>query len=277
MNRNMSTESLLTRLSKKRLVIYGTGFVGKKFLSALKQHNLYANITCFTVSENVKSYDDEIEGIPVRYINELDEEKKNMLFCIAVHESLVKEIENNLEKLRIKEYIWVYPFLNEMFLGQPLKRNVLVKIDQIIESCLNNYGLAVRYLAVEQFFGKNQIGYNLYVRFHALYCRRETAEQRLIEFCNLIKNWKERGYDKRKRILINSQYEVIDGLHRITVAKYFGEEYVVCDVFSNKISAASLQGNKALLTEQALRESDFDKEEGEVLRKVNQMLKATWL
>ena len=200
-----------------------------------------------------------------------------MLFCIAVHESLVKEIENNLEKLRIKEYIWVYPFLNEMFLGQPLKRNVLVKIDQIIESCLNNYGLAVRYLAVEQFFGKNQIGYNLYVRFHALYCRRETAEQRLIEFCNLIKNWKERGYDKRKRILINSQYEVIDGLHRITVAKYFGEEYVVCDVFSNKISAASLQGNKALLTEQALRESDFDKEECEVLRKVNQMLKATWL
>ena len=115
------------------------------------------------------------------------------------------------------------------------------------------------------------------MRHHALYCRRETAEQRLIEFCNLIKNWKERGYDKRKRILINSQYEVIDGLHRITVAKYFGEEYVVCDVFSNKISATSLQGNKALLTEQALRESDFDKEECEILRKVNQMLKATWL
>lgn len=273
MKQNMDAETLLKYLSQKRFVIYGTGFVGRRFLSALKQHGLYENIACFTISECVTGQDDMIEGIPVRGVSELDERTKDMLFCIAVHESLAKEIEKNLEKLQVKKYIWIYPFLYELSLGQPLKTNVLVNVDKILESNLNNYGLAVRYLAVEQFFGKNQIGYDLYVRFNTLYCTKETAERRLIKFCDLIKNWKENGYDKEKKILINSNYEILDGCHRITVAKYFGEKNVICDVFSNEISVVSLLGDKALLTEKGLKESDFCKGEQEILRAINRMLK----
>jgi len=265
---DIGSDELLRYLSQKRIVIYGTGYVGRKFFYALKKHGLEQNILSFFVSELVEGQN-RIEGIPVRNIDVFDN-YDHVVVCIAVHEVWKDEIACNLRQM---DYIWIYPFLNELLLGRPIEENVHVDLTKVIRNCMKGYRLAVRYMVVEQYFKKNKIGYDIYIKAISLHCDKKTAEERLQKFCEMIYNWERFGYDKSSRISINTQYEIVDGCHRISLARYYGQKKVICNIFSNELSITELHGEKCLLTEEVIKDGGFRAEDIEALDKINKIIR----
>ncbi len=270
MRENMDIDTLLDMLSKNKIIIYGSGHVGIKFYNALKMHHLEKNVLCFAVSHQ-KEKQQEINAIPVREITKIDE-KELAVVCIATHEVLKDEIINVLENKRIKKYIWIYPFLHVLLLGDPVDKNVSVELPMILKTCENDYRFAVRYMAIEQYFGKNFIGYDMYIRAEMLHCSRDTAEKRLYNFCRLLHNCEQFGYDQGSIILINTDYEIIDGNHRVTTARYFGVRKVVCNMFASGRSVTELHGKNAMLTEKVLIDGGFCPNEIESLKETNKII-----
>lgn len=258
-------------LNNKKIVIFGTGYVAKKFYCALKNHHMEEQIVCCTNSF-IKDEDMWLDNIPINKLEDINN-VRDIVICVAVHYSIKDEIINRIEKMGEFEYVWIYPYLYEFLLGTPQKEMQKVCVNKIIEKYTENYCVAIRWLAIEHYFGKNDIGYDCYIRAMALYVGYDTAVNRLESFKRLIKNWDEKGYDKQEPILLSEEYEVIDGFHRVTLAKYFSEEYLWCNMFYMSMTATELHGEEELLTKKLLEEKGFSKEEMEVLDNIRLRLK----
>ena len=240
----MNAKELLGLLEKKEFVIYGTGHVAQKFLKVIQKEHLDKNLKCFAVSFGEK---EPIEGIAVKNIREIE---KDSLVCIAVHNSLLNEMTGTLQDVGIDHYVWIYPYLYELLLGEPIKTDVKIKVDDIIRTCGDEY-----------------------MKSQALHCSMKTAEERLRRFCKLISDWQRLGYDESKRILINENYEIIDGNHRVALAWYYGQEEIKCEIFGGNISACEVHGENAMLTKRILLQNGFSLQEIQELDKINQMIK----
>lgn len=271
MENKTDSAQLLRQAAKQKIAIYGAGHIAQKLLKALKLYHCDKNILCFIVS-NLEENKKAIEGIPVNAIDWLAE-NKNTLVYVAVHESLWHEIAETLRTIGVSHYIWIYPYLYELLLGLPVKTNIRVDLKDIIQTCTDDYRLAIRYAAIGQYLGENEIGFDLYKRAQALHSSQETAKERLAAFCRLIEKWRKSGYDERNRIAINTSYEIIDGNHRVALAQFFKQKQIVCDIFENHISAAELHGESAMLTGRILSLAGFGDEEMKYLDAVNRVIK----
>ena len=263
----MNAKELLGLLEKKEFVIYGTGHVAQKFLKVIQKEHLDKNLKCFAVSFGEK---EPIEGIAVKNIREIE---KDSLVCIAVHNSLLNEMTGTLQDVGIDHYVWIYPYLYELLLGEPIKTDVKIKVDDIIRTCGDDYRIAIRCAAIDHYCGKNTNGFDWYMKSQALHCSMKTAEERLRRFCKLISDWQRLGYDESKRILINDNYEIIDGNHRVALAWYYGQEEIKCEIFGGNISACEVHGENAMLTKRILLQNGFSLQEIQELDKINQMIK----
>lgn len=271
MENQISATTLLKLIEGENIVVYGAGHIGRKFLKALQIYHYDTRIRCFIVTAPMKS-EKVIEGIPVKSIKWLAGHK-DIPVCIAVHETLRHDIVVALENIGVSRYIWIYPYLYELLLGRPVGKNVKVNVDDLVEGCEDDYRLAIRYAAIEQYLNKNEIGFDMYKRAQALHSSPETATERLDAFCRLIESWKENGYDRRSRIAINTDYEIIDGNHRVALAKYFGQKQIQCDMYEKHITVTELHGENAMLTERVLRKNGFNDKEMAYLEKMNRMIK----
>lgn len=245
-------------LKEYRIAIYGTGFVAMKFYNALLMQGLSEKVECFIVTrkEDALEY---IDGREVKSVHEY-ENIGDIFICLAVHEVGKREIEEILKAKDISNYIWIYPYLFELALGKPLQRGVVIPTDRIVQQC-HDYRIAVRYLAIENYFGKNNYGYSIYIKAQALRCEKGTAEKRLKAFCNLIQSWEKHGYKLDSNIFIDDKYQLIDGAHRITLAWYFQLKEVVCNIFRSTEMCFKWLGSEALLTKRIVLNADFTKEE----------------
>ncbi len=224
----MDTTDLISILSKNKIVIYGIGFVGLRFYDLLAGRGLEKNVGCFVVS-NTNHISKEVRGVQVKAVHEIND-RESCVVCVAVHETIKSEIEHTLNERKIANYIWIYPYLWELALGAPKRRNIKIAIDQIIRQCMD-YRITVRYLAIENYFGMNDCGYDIYIKSQEMHCQRSTAEKRLNRFCDLIQDWEMTGYKPEYRVLVFESGELIDGFHRIALAKYFHMKEIMCDVF----------------------------------------------
>ena len=178
-----------------------------------------------------------------------------------------------LQDVGIDHYVWIYPYLYELLLGEPIKTDVKIKVDDIIRTCGDDYRIAIRCAAIDHYCGKNTNGFDWYMKSQALHCSMKTAEERLRRFCKLISDWQRLGYDESKRILINENYEIIDGNHRVALAWYYGQEEIKCEIFGGNISACEVHGENAMLTKRILLQNGFSLQEIQELDKINQMIK----
>lgn len=271
MEEYISSAKLLEQIAQQNIVIYGAGHIAGKFLKALKRYHYDKNVLCFVVSHPEQSAK-MIEGIPVRTLDWLAGQR-DLLVCIAVHESLRRGITVTLHNLGISRYIWIYPCLYELILGMPVETDVNVALDDIIPTCAGDYRLAIRYAAIEQYLGKNEIGFAMYKKAQALHSSPETAEERLAAFCRLIESWRTKGYDEKSRISINTDYEVIDGNHRVALAKYFDQKQIKCDIYEKRMGVTELHGVNAMLTDKVLLREGFGSQEMKCLDEMNRMIK----
>ncbi len=249
---------LIRLLENKRIVIYGAGFVAEKFYRALFMRGLGGNVECFVVSGRDEERR-ELHGKPLisldKFVNGED-----ALVCLAVHDVSRDEIEASLESRGILNRIWIRPYLFDLVLGKPVEKGVEMPVKVLVGQC-TDYRIAVRYLAVEQYFKKNSLGYGIYVKAMGVYCGTATAEKRLEQFLRLIENWERRGYRRDSVILADRKGEIIDGAHRITLARYFDTDRVVCDIYQTSSDYYEWIGSGALLTRKKAAEAGFTAEE----------------
>ncbi len=84
------------------------------------------------------------------------------------------------------------------------------------------YDMIVRLLAVENYYGKNDIGFDFYNRMQSARMGKDWADKAVGIFKNLIKSYEENGYDEKSEIELDSNLHLIDGSHRMSMAMYHG-------------------------------------------------------
>ena len=87
---------------------------------------------------------------------------------------------------------------------------------------LRRYDIVVRYLAVEQYYGKNNVGFDLYRKMQDARVHPGYGEKAVGQFRDLIASYEERGYDSSSYIVLDRTLSLIDGSHRIALQIYHG-------------------------------------------------------
>lgn len=248
-----SIEELYEKIVHNKVSIYGAGYTGKRFFRILKEKGLSGTVDNFV---STTGSDEIIDGLPVICVDFIKGDS-NRLVLIAVHESIVREITGKLAQLNISNYIWVTPLLYDVMLGAPIVERERIDIRKIWDVAKSFYGIAVRYLAAEEYYGLRGDGYHIYLKCFEQYGRK-TAEKRLEMYKILLKNWDENGYDESKPSALLDDYMIIDGAHRITCALFHRQRYVVCNVYRKTRALSDIHGDEAVLSKEGLKNLNID-------------------
>lgn len=266
-------QELEQALLENEIAIYGAGYVAERFYKTLQERKLDVNVKYFvTTNGGGQSFCE----LPIISINQLQDGER-MLICLAVHEAIKDEIIELLHEKNITNYVWIYPFQYDLLLGEPIYRNVKIPIADLVKRGCEDYRLAIRYLAIEQYYGKNEIGYDMYVRGTALSCNYNTAQARLDKFVTLIKSWKVMGYDETKPICILENKDIIDGTHRLLVAIYEQQEFIVCNIYGRPTNGCGVHNEVGKLTKESVYKANFTIEEITLLERINQKILGQYL
>lgn len=116
------------------------------------------------------------------------------------------------------------------------------------------FDLGVRYLAIENYYKKNGIGYYLYKKMHTnggnygqnnkteeyykrMQKKRKTAvygnireEHSIEQFQKLIQSYDKNGYDKNSFIMCDRNLLNMNGSHRLSLAVYKNQEFINVDI-----------------------------------------------
>lgn len=93
----------------------------------------------------------------------------------------------------------------------------------------NRYDMIVRLLAIENYYGKNNFGWDLY-RKQQNTRKAEEWEGAESRFRALIKSYDEQGYDETSEIQLDSDLRLWDGSHRMALAIYHKHYQISCQV-----------------------------------------------
>lgn len=263
-----NANQLIELIKERRILIYGTGYIATLFFDALKKNELEKSIFSFVVSKLAKDANRDFRGFGVTQIDKVDFEK-DMVVCIAVHDCLVGEIESLLKQNNVSDYIWIYPYLFDLYYGDPIQKSVWIDMRELVPKEDGRYALAVRWAAVADYYGKCPNGFIWYKRAMSYLHNASAAEARVKEFTQLIKNWETAGYDGKHEIAINENYEIIDGEHRMAVALYHGERRIKSRIYSGE----NVNSEKSFMKKEMLIESGFNEEEIKSLENINDYIR----
>lgn len=85
------------------------------------------------------------------------------------------------------------------------------------------YDMVVRYLAIENYYGQNALGFDLYRKMQNARVEEGYSEQAEIRFKQLIASYENEGYDKESKIVVDKNLKLIDGSHRMALAIYHNQ------------------------------------------------------
>lgn len=260
-------KELIEIISDKKILIYGAGYVALNFLEALKRNGLEEQVLGFAVSQ-ITETEKYIDSLPVRSIDQVPVDDETII-CIAVHEALKEEIEAVLLHKGISNYIWIYPLLYSLYLGNPVKEGEWIDTKKLMRGYKERYGMAVRWAAIDDYYGNCPGGLDLYQKAMAMHGSMDTIKARTDRFLKLIQDWDSMGYNARWQISIDRNYEIIDGEHRVALAFYHGQPQIRCRIYDGE----NMHGEKALMTKKVLLEGGFTMEEIELLDRINLCIK----
>lgn len=268
----MNTSELIEVIANNDIAIYGAGYAAQNFYTALQIRKLENKIRYFIVTDSEKQHG-KIQGIPIKTVKDIVNEK-DMYICIAVHEAIKDEIEKLLLELDMDKFIWVHPYIMEIALGNPLEYHKPIGIKKIIQQhSYDNYAFAIRYLAVEKYYEKNQIGYDVYLKALCLQCEVKTAQKRLNNFIRLIEDWDKNGYRQEQEILVDEKNQLIDGTHRLSLACYHNVPYIYCKVFPYSEDYSKVVKESHFITMDILKKSGFNLYELDTLEKTQKKIR----
>lgn len=277
----MDTKTLLKTIYTRGVVLFGTGFVAEKIVHTLTDQGLVDCICGFVVSKAVAT---SFKGKPVWTIDQYSEfvmsqKRKNLLsalplLCIAVHESLRATVEQSLVRAGL-DFVWIYPNYLELAWGPFSSFVVDIPIQTILQrQDPDQAWISIRYAAVQECLsGKcNGSASTLYVKAASLFSKPETARQRLAYATEMAKDMAANGYDGNRPILIDSQYRIIDGLHRLAAAALTGNLTIPCYVVKERDSFAQFFPAENRLTGEVQKKAGFTAQEEKLLGEARQEL-----
>lgn len=93
----------------------------------------------------------------------------------------------------------------------------------------NRYDMIVRLLAVENWHGQNDFGFDLYWKMQQ--SRKAGDYQNAVtRFRELIESYEKHGYDVRSEIVLDCNLHLVDGSHRMALALYYKQWNISCAV-----------------------------------------------
>lgn len=102
---------------------------------------------------------------------------------------------------------------------------------QYVNNEFNAVDIAVKYLAIENYYGKNNFGLELYRKLQLKRIQEDWNER----FINLIKSF-EAGINMESWLQVDLNYSIHDGAHRLALALYHGYENVPVNIFNVEVS-----------------------------------------
>ena len=118
--------------------------------------------------------------------------------------------------------------------------------------------MIVRHLFIDNYYGKNDFGFDLYRKLQDTRVKKGYAEEAVKKFCALIESYEKNGYDTSSYILADKELKLRDGSHRMAMATYLNLPEITVAVFN--ATTALVLDYKWLL------DHGFSKEEVDILR-----------
>lgn len=118
----------------------------------------------------------------------------------------------------------LYSIRNEYGIDLNININKMWSLQWNDNNEFNRYDIIVRLLAIENFYGYNNIGMDLYLKMqkkrmlsHRWFPKSEVTNK---DFQELIKNFEYRKFDHSYPIKVNRFLELVDGSHRFSLALF---------------------------------------------------------
>lgn len=251
-------EKILDKLAKEKFIVYGTGGHADKFVKAIRRKGIHSNILGFAVSSN-NQLNDNCECI--------EDINKERLIVIAAHDKNSREMEQNLIRLGFKNYVLVYPYMTEICFGSPYETDVMLDIDEFMKECSYGNYLAIYYLAVECADGKNDFGDKLYLKVMKLSSEEETANRRWDSMISRTQSYRKncKAEDFPIKVNIRQKY-ILDGFHRMALAKYFGIKKLKSDLFDTDLNYYNSMTFRSMWADDDLNSYFLEKEKEQIIR-----------
>ena len=213
--------------SNQFIYIYGAGKIGKKILHLIeKTKDSDSKFKGFLVSDLIGN-PSTINNFPVMVPESVFD--RTSLILVSVTDIYQEAIVESLKKMAFTNIIIAYkysfidndetsPFCETMKVGT----NELL-LSQYREKHFNRYDVIVRLLAIEQYYGKNNNGFDLYVKMqNNRICDDSYGRISLQRFIKLIQSYEKNGYDDNSELIVDDKLQLLDGSHRLALAVYFG-------------------------------------------------------
>lgn len=138
--------------------------------------------------------------------------------------------------------MWLEKYVKEVgvasdfpkFAGEEEIHINLTTTDLFLAQCFDNYfnaiDIVVKYLAIENYYGKNNFGFELYRKMQLKRVNEDWTER----YVELIKSF-ENGIDMNSRIKVDLNYSIHDGAHRLALALYHNCKEVPARIFNVEI------------------------------------------
>ena len=224
----MEIMDVLHLIKTRQFVIYGNGYIARRFYNIIKNLGLEHNVLNVAISE---ANPDDI-GVDGKFLCSIKDIGRDAFIVLAVHDAVADEMKRTLIELGFSDYIWIYPYLIELEIGSPIKSNCSIPTDALIRCLPNAYAWAIYYLTLKDYVDKDLYHGSLYIKFASLYITSEMAFNRWERYRRRIEEHLCHGYYQDYNVKINEEYDLIDGSHRLVLAKFFHAKIVYADIYA---------------------------------------------
>ena len=248
-------------------IIFGSGFVAELFMKGLVRAGLEKNLRC--VVETNPSEGKTFHGLPVMRYSQTD--TCGMPVMVCVHDSLRDE----LELKRDDELIYVYPFIWDLIFDGYMSEEMMSVETLIKRQNPEDNWIYVRYAAVIGIKEDRDDLKELYLKLLSLHCSSHTAKRRLLLLERLAESIEEEGFRKDCPVLIDEDFRIIDGLHRIASAAWFGVDMIPARIYRSSEMFEKTLSEKNRLTDSFLYKKGLDKEKA-ILDEMKKEIMGKW-
>lgn len=227
-----SYEALIDSIKNQSFWIYGYGGVAKRFFRCIKCMGAGENLRGFMVS-HVGNGDKRTDILGEYPVISVEVGEREALILIAVDVFNIREIYSTLINLKYKNFFWIYFNLYDLEFGLPVQKNVLLDVDWLFRSSYWADWIATCYLVIEDVFSKREDNRDIYIKFSSIWLDNKTAIKDWERFSEKMLKCVGQGYKKDYNIKISKdKYIVIDGAHRVAIAKYYGIDEISADIYN---------------------------------------------
>lgn len=228
--------------------------LGENFIDEFVKAGFNVELPQEKKESELASIEAVISGLQKKMLCVKSEEKKMLAKLRKMQEAILPYKQEQLEQENVR-HIWMD--VRELFLQQNAS---------ITGMDYQRLDVIVKYLAIENYFHKNDYGFDMYHKLQEIRLKQSydipEGYHMLAEylFSDLIQSVDERGFLEESEIICDSRLLLMDGAHRLALCLYYGIPKV-------RVMVLERQRNVVPFTLDYLRKGGFSEKECSVIEK----------